>query len=95
MTKSRFIGDRGVKHMITHNLKTGEEYIHDEFKRMNEGQLKSFDEEFERGVKSAKRFGTNVLGSAPTSPRSLGSEEPISRRGSEKGDRRKAVSLRY
>ena len=73
ITQSRFIGDRGVKHMITHNLKTGEEYIHDEFKGMNEGQLKTFNDEFDRGVKNAKKYGTNLL--HESSPRALGSDD--------------------
>jgi hypothetical protein len=82
MTKSRYIGDRGVKHMITHNLKTDEEYIHDEFKGMNEGQLENFNAEFERGVKNAKRFGSEMLGSESGSPRSLGSDSSRKRIGS-------------
>jgi hypothetical protein len=74
-TKAKFIGDKGVKTMITENLDTGEEYVHDEYKNMNENQLRDFNDEFTRGVRNASKYGSNVLGSGDTttSPRALGS----------------------
>jgi hypothetical protein len=74
VTKCKFIGDKGIKTMITNNLETGEEYVHDEYKNMNESQLKDFNEEFTRGVRNASRYGMNILtGDDQTSPRALGS----------------------
>ncbi len=55
-THSKMIGDKGVKEMRTHKLKTGEEFEHIDYRHMNEKDLHNFNSEFDRGIRNVKNL---------------------------------------
>jgi len=73
ITHSKMIDDKGIKHMKTRNLDTGEEYEHDEYKHMSERDSHKFYEDFRKGIKGGlaahRALGAETsfpaLGSAP------------------------------
>jgi hypothetical protein len=59
---AKLIDDRGVKEMRTHNYETGEEYLHTDYKKINEKEINNFNNEFERGLRNVK----GLIPSLPT-----------------------------
>lgn len=54
-THTRMIDDKGIKEMRTHNLDTGEEYLHTDYKKLSEKEQNNFLNNFERGITSTTR----------------------------------------
>jgi len=50
-THVKMIDDKGIKHMKTRYIDSGEEYEHTDFKHINEKDLHKFNEDFRRGIK--------------------------------------------
>lgn len=101
---AKFIGDKGVKEMRTHNLKTGEEYVHTDYKNMAENEYDSFNREFNKGVDNAKKYSaimpdttfrrsTPALGSGSTR-RSLDASDRDMNTNINKPDTRRAIRRR-
>jgi hypothetical protein len=50
-THTKMIDNKGIKHMKTINLETGEEYEHNDFRHMSEKELDEFNKDFRKGIK--------------------------------------------
>lgn len=67
---SKMIDDRGVKEMRKHDLSTGEEYVHTDYRKLNEKEYNNFNNEFERGIRSSQMSMPSI--SPPSLFRGLG-----------------------
>lgn len=51
---AKLIDDKGIKEMRSHNFDTGEEYMHTDYKRLNDKDLNSFNNEFDTGIRRVR-----------------------------------------